>query len=89
MARALVTEPSLVLADEPTGNLDSRSTSDVLDLLDELHDAGRTIVLITHEHEVAARSRRTLVVEDGRVVRDTPLPRRSLAARITDEVVAP
>ena len=89
VARALVTEPSLVLADEPTGNLDSRSTSDVLDLLDELHDAGRTIVLITHEHEVAARSRRTLVVEDGRVVRDTPLPRRSLAARITDEVVAP
>ena len=89
VARALVTEPSLVLADEPTGNLDSRSTSDVLDLLDELHDAGRTIVLITHEHEVAARSRRTLVVEDGRVVRDTPLPRRSLAARITDEGVAP
>ena len=56
VARALVTEPAMILADEPTGNLDSRSTADVLGLLDELHDAGRTIVLITHEHEVAARA---------------------------------
>jgi ABC-type lipoprotein export system ATPase subunit len=67
IARALVTEPALLLADEPTGNLDSTSTSDILGLLDVLHDAGRTIVLITHEHEVAARAGRSVVIRDGRV----------------------
>ena len=56
MARALVTEPALILADEPTGNLDSTSTADVLSLLEDLHGEGRTIVLITHEHDVAARA---------------------------------
>jgi len=72
IARALVTEPALVLADEPTGNLDSASTTDVLALLDELHAAGRTIVLITHEHDVAARAGRNLVIRDGEIVADTP-----------------
>ncbi len=71
VARALVTEPAMILADEPTGNLDSRSTADILDLLDELHGAGRTIVLITHEHDVAARAGRSLVINDGRLVSDT------------------
>ncbi len=70
VARALVGEPALVLADEPTGNLDSRSTADVLDLLDALHAQGRTIVLITHEHEVAERSRRVVRVLDGLVTSD-------------------
>ncbi|HEY0248295.1 MAG TPA: ABC transporter ATP-binding protein [Gryllotalpicola sp.] len=65
VARALVTEPTLILADEPTGNLDSHSTEEVLGLFDELHTSGRTIVLITHEHEVAARSRRIVQVRDG------------------------
>ncbi|WP_022882895.1 ABC transporter ATP-binding protein [Gryllotalpicola ginsengisoli] len=65
VARALVGEPTMILADEPTGNLDSRSTEDVLALFDELHEAGRTIVLITHEHDVAARSRRIVQVRDG------------------------
>ena len=65
VARALVTEPTMILADEPTGNLDSVSTSDVLGLFDELHDAGRTIVLITHEEEVARRARRVIHVRDG------------------------
>ena len=60
VARALVTEPALLLADEPTGNLDSASTADVLGLLDDLHGAGRTIVLITHEHDVAARAGRVI-----------------------------
>ncbi|MFC5493128.1 ABC transporter ATP-binding protein [Nocardioides caricicola] len=67
VARALVTEPALILADEPTGNLDSRSTADVLGLLDELHATGRTIVLITHEHDVAARAGRRLTIRDGQV----------------------
>ena len=70
MARALVTEPAMILADEPTGNLDSGSTTDVLALLDELHASGRTIVLITHEHEVAARASRRLVISDGQITSD-------------------
>ena len=80
VARALVTEPALILADEPTGNLDSRSTADVLDLLDELHGAGRTIVLITHEHDVASRAERNLVISDGRVVSDTVSARAEVSA---------
>ncbi|TQK71810.1 ABC transporter ATP-binding protein [Nocardioides sp. SLBN-35] len=70
VARALLTEPDLLLADEPTGNLDSTSTRDVLGLFDELHEAGRTIVLITHEPDVAGRARRNLVIDDGLITVD-------------------
>ena len=65
VARALVTDPALILADEPTGNLDSVSTDDVLGLLDDLHEAGRTIVLITHEGDVASRAQRIARIRDG------------------------
>jgi putative ABC transport system ATP-binding protein len=67
IARALVTEPALILADEPTGNLDSTSSGDVLALMANLHRSGRTIVLITHEADVAARAERTIHIRDGRV----------------------
>jgi ABC-type lipoprotein export system ATPase subunit len=67
IARALVTEPGMILADEPTGNLDSTSSADVLGLLQDLHDAGRTIVLITHEHDIADRASRMLEIRDGKV----------------------
>ncbi|MER5888168.1 ABC transporter ATP-binding protein [Streptomyces sp. NPDC001941] len=70
VARALATAPSLLLADEPTGNLDSGSTLDILDVLDQLSAAGRTIVLITHEDEVAKRTRRVIRLVDGAVVED-------------------
>ena len=71
VARALVTRPALLLADEPTGNLDSASTEDVLELIDNLHATGRTIVLITHDQEVAERADRTVVVTDGRLTART------------------
>lgn len=73
IARALVTEPALILADEPTGNLDSSSTGEVLGLLNDLHDDGRTIVLITHEADVAEHASRTVTIRDG-VVHDGVAP---------------
>jgi putative ABC transport system ATP-binding protein len=71
IARALVTEPDLLLADEPTGNIDSAATSEILSLFDELHDSDRTIVVITHEADVARRSQRTVRLLDGLVSGDT------------------
>jgi len=68
IARALVTEPALLLADEPTGNLDSTSGAEVMALLTQLNAAGRTIVMITHDAEVASRARRQVHVRDGRLV---------------------
>lgn len=67
IARALVTEPALILADEPTGNLDSHSGEEIMHILDELHDRGHTLVVITHSEQVAARAGRRLRVQDGRV----------------------
>ena len=70
VARAIVTNPSLILADEPTGNLDSRSTDDVLRIFEDLNAEGRTVVLITHEDDVAERARRVIRLADGRVQSD-------------------
>jgi putative ABC transport system ATP-binding protein len=72
VARAIVTDPVLLLADEPTGALDSKSTADVLDLFDELSAAGRTIMVITHEDEVGSRAQRLVVMRDGLVISDNP-----------------
>jgi putative ABC transport system ATP-binding protein len=70
IARAIVTNPALILADEPTGNLDSRSTEDVLAIFEDLNDSGRTVVMITHEDDVAAHAERLVRLADGRVVAD-------------------
>jgi len=67
IARALVTEPAVILADEPTGNLDSTSTGEILALLEALNREGRTVVLITHEADLAARAQRTIQIRDGKV----------------------
>jgi putative ABC transport system ATP-binding protein len=71
IARALVTAPAILLADEPTGNLDSESTAEVLGVLDRLSAQGRTIVVITHEENVAAHARRVIHVRDGRILSDS------------------
>lgn len=70
IARALVLEPALLLADEPTGNLDSRSAADVLALLEEVHAGGQTVVLVTHDNEVASRALRRVQLRDGKIASD-------------------
>jgi putative ABC transport system ATP-binding protein len=70
IARAIATEPAIILADEPTGNLDTASTFDVMDIFHRLNSEGRTIVMITHEPEVAAHAKRVIQVADGRIVAD-------------------
>ena len=81
IARALVTDPALVLADEPTGNLDSRTSIEVMGLFQELNEQGITIILVTHEADVAAYASRIVVVRDGRIRSDEPLTQRRNAAR--------
>jgi len=75
IARALVTDPSIVLADEPTGNLDSTTGIEIMALFDELHAAGHTIIVVTHEPEIAARARRTIVLRDGLIESDARITR--------------
>jgi putative ABC transport system ATP-binding protein len=73
IARALVNRPAILLADEPTGNLDSRTSDEILALFDELHAAGQTIILVTHEPDVGRRARRVVRMKDGRVRSDLPV----------------
>jgi putative ABC transport system ATP-binding protein len=70
IARAMVMQPSLLLADEPTGNLDSRSGAEVVALLEELNREGLTLLVVTHDPAIAARARRQLLMRDGRIVSD-------------------
>jgi putative ABC transport system ATP-binding protein len=80
IARALVTQPTLLLADEPTGNLDSRTTVEVMALFQELNDQGITVVIVTHEMEVAQYAKRIVEMRDGRIIRDQPVANRRRAA---------
>jgi putative ABC transport system ATP-binding protein len=79
IARALVTEPALILADEPTGNLDSRTSIEVMALFQELNDQGITILLVTHEHDIADYHKRIVEVRDGVIIRDHPVEDRRIA----------
>ena len=71
IARALVTDPSILLADEPTGNLDSRTTVEIMDLFDALHTEGHTLIVVTHEDEIARHCQRVVELKDGRVFHDS------------------
>jgi len=70
-ARALVTKPSILLADEPTGNLDSNTTKEIMALFEELHDSGQTLIIVTHEQEIADRCERVITLKDGCLLSDT------------------
>ena len=74
IARALINQPALVLADEPTGNLDSQTSDDIMRFLTELNRDGMTIVVVTHEPDVASYARRLVQLRDGRVQYDGPIP---------------
>jgi putative ABC transport system ATP-binding protein len=80
IARALVTEPAIILADEPTGNLDTRTSTEVMALFQELNEQGITIVVVTHEPDIAVYSKRIVEVRDGRIRRDEPVKNRRSAA---------
>lgn len=80
IARALVTEPSIIFADEPTGNLDSKSGQVVMEILEKLNDAGHTIILVTHEHDTAKHAKRIIQLRDGLIVKDEEIKNRRLAS---------
>jgi putative ABC transport system ATP-binding protein len=79
IARALVTDPAILLADEPTGNLDSRTSATIMDLLQRLHAEGVTILLVTHEHDIASYAERIIELRDGRILRDQRVASRLIA----------
>jgi putative ABC transport system ATP-binding protein len=68
IARALANNPDIIMADEPTGNLDSKSSADIMDILEKLNKEGRTIIMVTHEEEYAERAKRTIIIRDGKIV---------------------
>jgi len=81
IARALVLEPALLLADEPTGNLDSRTSIEIMGVFQQLNATGMTIVMVTHELDIASYTRRTVVMRDGRIVSDKPVSNRLIASQ--------
>jgi len=82
VARALVNRPSILLADEPTGNLDSRTSVEIMEIFQNLNDKGLTIVLVTHEHDIAEFAKRVLVFRDGTIRKDDPITNRPKAVEV-------
>jgi putative ABC transport system ATP-binding protein len=86
IARALVTDPEIILADEPTGNLDTRASAEVMAVLEDLADKGKTVVLVTHEPDIAAYTRRVIALRDGQVVSDVATAERKSARQELDRL---
>ena len=84
IARALVNQPAVLLADEPTGNLDQRTGAEIIALFERLHHEGVTVILVTHDHSLAERTDRQIVIVDGRIARDTRSAKTALATSATD-----
>lgn len=82
IARALVNQPSILLADEPTGNLDSRTSVEIMQIFQDLNDQGLTVVLVTHEQDIAHYAKRTIVFRDGKIRRDEPVVNRPRATEV-------
>jgi putative ABC transport system ATP-binding protein len=82
IARALVNDPAIILADEPTGNLDSRTSIDVMSVFQELNDKGKTIIMVTHEPDLAEFSQRTIMLRDGYIIQDKILKKRRNAQEV-------
>lgn len=82
IARALVTHPSILLADEPTGNLDSKTTVEIMQLFDELHKEGHTLIVVTHENEIAQHCHRIVEMKDGRIFNDSATEKASLGVAV-------
>ena len=80
VARALVNDPAILLADEPTGNLDTKTGEEIMALFEELYDSGQTIILVTHEHDIAEHARRSITLRDGKIESDTPVTRAAVGA---------
>jgi putative ABC transport system ATP-binding protein len=86
IARAMVTQPTLLLADEPTGNLDTHTSVEVMALFQALNDSGITILIVTHEHDIAQYAKRIVEVRDGHIIRDHPVVGRRIAAEDLENV---
>ncbi len=82
IARALVNDPTIILADEPTGNLDSRTSVEVMNIFQKLNEMGKTIILVTHEQEIAAYTKRSIVLKDGKIIFDKPIQNRLQAKEV-------
>ncbi|HPQ38985.1 MAG TPA: ABC transporter ATP-binding protein, partial [bacterium] len=83
IARALVNDPAIILADEPTGNLDTRTSLEIMNVFQTLNDAGITVIIVTHEPDIAAFTHRIIELRDGQIIRDEPIHPRSAAREVT------
>ncbi len=88
IARGLVNKPSILLADEPTGNLDSRTSVEIMDIFQKLNDQGLTIVLVTHEHDIAQFAKRNIIFRDGKIRKDEAVKNRPVAAEVIKSIPA-
>jgi putative ABC transport system ATP-binding protein len=88
IARALINKPVIIFADEPTGNLDTRTSVEVMNIFQELNDAGNTIVMVTHEDDIAHHAKREIILRDGRIIKDQAVTDRKLASEEMAELLA-